>query len=116
MFLSSFFQYPTLGLGESAGDLVFLEDRSEEDWQKLLAHTDVRRFRAGEEVIRAGDTDRALYIVTEGTLEVFLPRPGGAAGGSSRSRGRPLSASCRSSMAVRARRRCARSWLASCAG
>jgi len=76
--LSSFFEYPNLALCESAGDLVFLADSSEEDWQKLLAHTDVRRFRAGEEVIRAGDTDRALYIVTKGVLEVFLPLAGGA--------------------------------------
>jgi CRP/FNR family cyclic AMP-dependent transcriptional regulator len=75
--ISSFFDYPNLGLAESAGDLVFLADRGEEDWGKLLAHTDVRRFRAGEEVIRVGDTDRALLIVTEGALDVFLPRRGG---------------------------------------
>lgn len=79
MDVSAFFQYPT-GLGEGAGDLVFLRDRSDADWEKVLSHTDVRRFRAGEVIIRAGDTDRALYIVTEGELDVFLPQRGGGSG------------------------------------
>jgi CRP/FNR family cyclic AMP-dependent transcriptional regulator len=74
---SNFFDYPTAPTAERADDLVFLRDRSEEDWATLLAHTDTRRFRAGEEVIRAGEVDRALYIVSEGTLDVFLPQSGG---------------------------------------
>jgi CRP/FNR family transcriptional regulator, cyclic AMP receptor protein len=75
--VSAFFDYPDAGLGESAGELVFLRDRSEADWEKVLAHTDARRLRAGEEVIRAGDSDCALYLVTEGALDVFLPRRSG---------------------------------------
>ena len=73
MDFSSFFDYPTASVDEGGDQLLFLQDRSEEDWEKLFAHTDARRFRAGEEVMRAGDIDRALYIVTEGSLEVFLP-------------------------------------------
>ena len=79
MDFSSFFDYPTEIVDESSDELLFLADRSAEDWEKLLQHTDARRFRAGEEVIRAGTEDRALYIVSEGVLEVFLPlRSGGA--------------------------------------
>jgi CRP-like cAMP-binding protein len=58
---------------------VFLPDRSERDWEKLLAHTDSRPFRPGDEVIRAGDVDRSLYIVSSGTLEMLLPQAGGGA-------------------------------------
>jgi len=32
----------------------------------------VLRFGPGDEVIRAGEEDRALYIVVEGTLEIVL--------------------------------------------
>ena len=77
MDFSTFFDYPTASVTERASDLVFLAGRSEEDWDKLLAHTEARRFRAGDEVIAAGTVDRALYIVTEGVLDVFLPQRGG---------------------------------------
>jgi CRP/FNR family transcriptional regulator, cyclic AMP receptor protein len=33
------------------------------------------RFRAGEDVVRAGDVDRALYVVLRGRLEAVLPAP-----------------------------------------
>ena len=78
MDFSSFFDYPTEMVNEGSDELLFLPGRSEEDWEKLLVHTDARRFRPGDEVIRAGTEDRALYIVTEGVLDVFLPlRTGG---------------------------------------
>ena len=70
---SGFFDYPTVELDERAAEVIFLADRNADDWRKLLAHTDVRRFRAGEVVLRAGDRERALYLLTEGTLEVILP-------------------------------------------
>jgi CRP-like cAMP-binding protein len=62
---------------ETAADVLFLPDRSERDWEKLLAHTDARRFRPGDKVIQAGEIDRSLYIVTEGTLAMLLPQKGG---------------------------------------
>jgi len=77
--LSTFFDYPTLQVKETSDQVQFLQDRSERDWEKLLAHTDARPFRPGDAVIRAGDVDRALYLVTQGTLEMLLPqRDGGA--------------------------------------
>ena len=77
MDFSSFFDYPTTPETEAAGDFVFLADRSERDWEKLLAHTDTRRFTVGDEVIKAGEIDRALYIVTSGTLDVLFPQSSG---------------------------------------
>jgi CRP/FNR family cyclic AMP-dependent transcriptional regulator len=64
----SYFDYPTEESADS--ELTFLADRGEQDWQIVLSHTETRRFSGGEEVIRAGDDDRALYLLTEGTLAV----------------------------------------------
>jgi CRP/FNR family transcriptional regulator, cyclic AMP receptor protein len=66
--VSSYFDYPTEEPAESS--LTFLADRGEEDWAVVLAHTETRRFSAGEVVIRAGDDDRALYLLTSGRLSV----------------------------------------------
>jgi CRP/FNR family transcriptional regulator, cyclic AMP receptor protein len=66
--VSSYFDYPTEEPAE--GDLTFLAGRGDEDWETVLAHTETRRFSAGEEVIRAGDDDRALYLLTAGSLAV----------------------------------------------
>jgi CRP/FNR family cyclic AMP-dependent transcriptional regulator len=66
--VSSYFDYPTDEPAESA--LTFLADRGEADWAIVLDHTETRRFTAGEEVIRAGEDDRALYLLTEGSLAV----------------------------------------------
>jgi CRP-like cAMP-binding protein len=66
--VSSYFDYPT---GDSAeNDLTFLADRGEADWAVVLDHTETRRFSAGDVVIRAGDDDRALYLLTAGSLAV----------------------------------------------
>jgi CRP/FNR family transcriptional regulator, cyclic AMP receptor protein len=64
----SYFDYPTEEPAES--ELTFLADRGEQDWQIVLSHTETRRFTVGDEVIRAGDDDRALYLLTEGRLAV----------------------------------------------
>ena len=69
MSFSSYFDYPGVATEEQHDDLVFLPGLSEADWERLLAHADLCRFAAGDTVIRAGDRDRALYIVAEGTLE-----------------------------------------------
>jgi CRP-like cAMP-binding protein len=77
MDLSTFFEYPTVQVHEASDELRFLGDRDERDWEKLLVHTDSRPFRAGDTVIAAGDMDRALYIVTSGTLAMYLPQRSG---------------------------------------
>ena len=66
--MNSYFDYPTEDPADSS--LTFLPERGEEDWAVVLAHTETRRFAAGDVVIRAGDDDRALYLLTAGTLAV----------------------------------------------
>jgi CRP-like cAMP-binding protein len=52
---------------------VFLPDASEEDWAILLRHCLRRRFAAGDTVMSPGGTERSLYLIVDGTLEVSAP-------------------------------------------
>jgi CRP/FNR family transcriptional regulator, cyclic AMP receptor protein len=61
---SSFFAYPGEEPAASAPSLL-----SEEDWNLVLAHTETRRVRPHEWLIRAGERDRALYLLSDGRLE-----------------------------------------------
>jgi CRP/FNR family cyclic AMP-dependent transcriptional regulator len=67
---SNYFAYP--GTDAARDDLVFLRDRGEEDWARLLDHSELLRFRTGDLIIRAGEEDRSLYIIVDGTLEILL--------------------------------------------
>src|SRR5688572_2637353 len=44
------------------------------DWAKVFAHAEPLRVAAGLAVLQAGEEDRGLYLITEGTLGVRLPR------------------------------------------
>ena len=111
-FAASFFDYESVEVHERADELALLAGRPASDWAKVLAHTETRRFSRGETIISAGETDRALYLLTEGTLGVRLGQ---------RTRTRPSRRSTRprssarspSSTAARARRPCTRSPTAS---
>ncbi len=54
-------------------DQDFLYDWDENDYGKLLLHTDAYHFQTGDVVIRAGEIDRSLYIIVGGELEVVVP-------------------------------------------
>jgi CRP-like cAMP-binding protein len=41
-----------------------------EDWASLLTSTETLRFRSGDVVLRAGEHDRALYLLLDGRLEI----------------------------------------------
>jgi CRP/FNR family cyclic AMP-dependent transcriptional regulator len=69
-----FFDYSYTGLSEPPGSLQFLADRSERDWAMILDHAEVRRFAAGEELMRAGQRERALYVLTEGSVSAATDR------------------------------------------
>jgi CRP/FNR family cyclic AMP-dependent transcriptional regulator len=71
-FAASFFDYDSVAVHERSDELVLLADRPRSDWEKILAHTETRRFSRGETIITAGESDRALYLLTEGTLGVRL--------------------------------------------
>lgn len=54
-------------------DLVFLPHWDDAKWKVLLKYAEMRRFAEGDLVVRRGDTDRAFYIVIEGTLDILIP-------------------------------------------
>lgn len=51
-------------------DRLLLPEWKDADWNKLLGRTRPRPFRASEAVIQRGATDRDLYFVVAGSLEV----------------------------------------------
>jgi CRP/FNR family transcriptional regulator, cyclic AMP receptor protein len=71
-FAASFFNYDSVAVHERSEELVFLAGRSQSEWAKVLACTETRRFSRGETIISIGETDRTLYLLTEGTLGVRL--------------------------------------------
>src|SRR4051794_10321321 len=48
------------------------------DWAAIFAHAEVRTIGEGLALVQAGEDDRALYLLTEGTVGVRLPRDEGA--------------------------------------
>ncbi len=72
--LNSFFDYPDQEGGESSSELVFLPHWNDDKWGKLLRYAEIRRFRAGDTVIRQGEVERTFYIIVEGHLNVLIPR------------------------------------------
>jgi CRP/FNR family cyclic AMP-dependent transcriptional regulator len=58
---------------EESGDLLFMPDASASDWARVFAHAELVDVPAGLAVLQAGERDRALYLITDGTLGVRLP-------------------------------------------
>ena len=59
---------------EDSADLLFMPEATAADWATVFAHAEVRRVGAGLALVQAGEDDRALYLLTEGTVGVRLPR------------------------------------------
>jgi CRP-like cAMP-binding protein len=76
-FTTSFFNYDSVEVHEGSDEMEFLANRPQSDWAKILDAADTRRFSAGETLIRAGETARALYLLSEGQIGVQL---GGGSG------------------------------------
>ena len=71
--LSRYFDYEQPGKAPAAqaqDKAVFLAHAGRADWERLAACASLRRYRAGETVVREGDTAQTLYIVGRGALEV----------------------------------------------
>jgi CRP-like cAMP-binding protein len=67
--MSGFFDYPTENEPDQEHGLPgFLNDRGEDDWGMLLDHAETLIFRPGDLVLRAGQQDRALYLLVDGWL------------------------------------------------
>ena len=63
---------------EDSADLLFLPEATAMDWATIFSHAEVRQISAGLALVQAGELDRALYLLTEGTVGVRLPRDEGA--------------------------------------
>jgi CRP-like cAMP-binding protein len=63
---------------EDSADLLFLPEATASDWAAIFSHAEVRQIGAGLALVQAGELDRALYLLTEGTVGVRLPRDEGA--------------------------------------
>jgi CRP-like cAMP-binding protein len=62
---------------EDSADLLFMPDATAADWVAIFSHAEVRTISAGLAVVQAGQDERALYLLTEGTVGVRLPRDEG---------------------------------------
>jgi CRP-like cAMP-binding protein len=66
-----FFNYPSPTAGNAAlrdpGRELFA-DFNERDWRLVLDHSDLLNFSAGDEIVRAGDQEDAVYILVEGLV------------------------------------------------
>jgi len=59
---------------EDSADLLFMPEATAADWATVFAHAEVRQVGAGLALVQAGEDDRAIYLLTEGTVGVRLPR------------------------------------------
>jgi CRP-like cAMP-binding protein len=62
---------------EDSADLLFMPEATAADWAAIFSHAEVRTISAGLAVVQAGQDERALYLLTEGTVGVRLPRDEG---------------------------------------
>jgi CRP/FNR family transcriptional regulator, cyclic AMP receptor protein len=59
---------------EESAELLFLPEATASDWATIFAYAQVRVVPAGLALVQAGEDDRALYLLIEGTLGVRMPR------------------------------------------
>lgn len=76
MDFSSFFNYPIQDSEEQASDYIFLADWGNEEWAKLLKHTQTQLYDAGQMVIKTGAKEQSMFIVSFGMLEVLMKQGG----------------------------------------
>ena len=59
---------------EDSADLLFLPEATATDWAKIFSFAEVLEVSEGLALVQAGEDERALYLLTEGTLGVRMPR------------------------------------------
>src|SRR5205085_2718369 len=59
-------------LDTSAGEALRLPGWHDEEWKDLFRCTSVRSVTAGDALIRHGESDRTIYFVLRGRLEVIV--------------------------------------------
>jgi CRP/FNR family transcriptional regulator, cyclic AMP receptor protein len=60
-------------LHEGVEDLLFMPDATATDWAIVFAHAQPYDFEPGDEIVRAGETERALYLLVDGRIGVRVP-------------------------------------------
>lgn len=68
-----FFDYPDGRVPTPRDETGFLSAAGDADWALILDHGQTRRYAAGSQLVGADETDRALYVVLDGTLEARPP-------------------------------------------
>ena len=68
------FQVLTEEAHEDSAELLFLPDATAADWATIFSFAEVREVGAGLALVQAGEIDRALYLLIDGTLAVRIPR------------------------------------------
>ncbi|HVV38680.1 MAG TPA: cyclic nucleotide-binding domain-containing protein [Acidimicrobiales bacterium] len=69
--MSSFFDYGNPTESHHSGFVLFA-GRDPKDWETLIAAMERRRFRQGDTILEAGESDRSLYVLSDGTVEVLV--------------------------------------------
>jgi CRP/FNR family transcriptional regulator, cyclic AMP receptor protein len=59
---------------EESAELLFLPEATAADWATIFSYAQVREVSAGLALVQAGEADRALYLLIDGTLGVRMPR------------------------------------------
>ena len=59
---------------EDSEDLLFLPEATATDWAKIFSFAEVLEVSAGLALVQAGEDECALYLLTEGTVGVRMPR------------------------------------------
>jgi CRP/FNR family transcriptional regulator, cyclic AMP receptor protein len=59
---------------EESAELLFMPDATASDWATIFSFAEVREVPAGLALVQAGEDDRALYLLIDGTLGVRMPR------------------------------------------
>ncbi len=59
---------------EESAELLFMPEATASDWATIFTYAQVREVSAGLALVQAGEDDRALYLLIDGTLAVRMPR------------------------------------------
>jgi CRP-like cAMP-binding protein len=66
---SGLFNYP--GRSDRGDAFLLLAGVPDTDWARIREHAEIRRYRRGDLVARAGETDRTLWIVVDGVVHLL---------------------------------------------
>jgi CRP-like cAMP-binding protein len=64
------YEDPPRNIGPDDG--VILRGLDESEWQAFLGFVERQRFPAGAQILRMGETDRTLYILQSGRVDVVI--------------------------------------------